>query len=60
MAIDMICMNNDCEYYWENNCTKNINEEIIEIGRNGKCLTFKDGVSDWYIEMEKSLDKGDD
>ena len=27
MAINMMCMNSDCKYYYEDNCMRNINEE---------------------------------
>lgn len=52
MAINMMCMNSACKYYWEDNCTRNMNEERIEIGEDGKCETFEAGVSDWYVAME--------
>jgi len=52
MAINMMCMNSKCKYYWEDNCTRNINEERIEINRIGICDTFEEGVSDWYKESE--------
>jgi len=53
MAINMMCTNSSCENYWEDNCTKNINEERIEINASGQCETFKQGVSKWYEEAEK-------
>jgi hypothetical protein len=48
MAINMMCMNSDCKYYWEDNCMRNINEERIEIDENGKCETFEEGVNELY------------
>ena len=56
MAINMMCMNSDCEYYYEDNCTRNINEERIEIDSNGKCITYKKGISNWYLNS-KNCDK---
>lgn len=50
MAINIMCLNNECKHYYEDNCTKNINEERIEIDENGQCKTFEKGVSDWYQE----------
>jgi hypothetical protein len=50
VAINMMCMNSRCKYYWEDNCTRNINEERIEIDENGKCETFELGESEWYID----------
>lgn len=52
MAINMMCMNSECKYYWEDNCTKNINEERIVIDSDGKCETFEKGKSDWYEDDE--------
>lgn len=48
MAINMMCMNNKCKYYWEDSCVRNLNEERIEINEDGKCETFEEGICDWY------------
>lgn len=48
MAINIMCQNSKCRYNWEDNCTRNMNEERIEIGKNGTCVTFEKGTSDWY------------
>lgn len=48
MAINMMCMNNKCKYYWEDSCARNLNEERIEINEDGKCETFEEGICDWY------------
>ncbi|MEG2289935.1 MAG: hypothetical protein RSA29_02705 [Clostridium sp.] len=48
MAINMMCMNDKCKYYYEDSCTRNINEERIEIDENGKCETFELGISEMY------------
>lgn len=50
MAINMMCTNNKCINYWEDNCMKNINEERIEINGDGECETFKAGISPMYDE----------
>ena len=50
MAINMMCMNTKCKYYWEDNCTRNLDEIRIEINEDGKCITFEHGESDWYKE----------
>ena len=50
MAINMMCMNSECKYYWEDCCTRNIQEERIVINAYGECETFEKGVSDWYQE----------
>ena len=50
MAINMMCMNSQCKYYWEDCCTRNMNEKRIEINSSGVCITFEPGVSDWYEE----------
>lgn len=52
MAINMMCMNSKCRFYWEDNCTRNLNEERIEIDETGKCETFEEGVSELYQETE--------
>lgn len=57
MAINMMCMNSECAYYWEDNCMKNINEERIEIGEDGKCETFEKGVSTMYEHDSKEVMK---
>ena len=53
MAINIMCMNSDYKYYFEDSCIRNLNEERIEFDENGKCLTFKKGVSDLYDELEE-------
>lgn len=58
MAINMMCMNSDCKYYWEDNCTRNLNEERIELDGDGKCETFEKGKSDWY-DCEKACTEKD-
>lgn len=57
MAINMMCMNDKCKHYWEDNCIRNINEERIEIDENGKCETFEEGINELYKleELEKEL-----
>lgn len=56
MAINMMCMNNNCRYYFEDCCTRNINEERIVIDNNGKCKTFEEGVSDWYEQESEGVE----
>ncbi|WP_404988417.1 hypothetical protein [Clostridium culturomicium] len=58
MAINMMCMNDKCKYYYEDNCIRNINEERIEIDENGKCETFEEGISEWCTTLSK-FKKGD-
>lgn len=50
MAINLMCTNGKCKYYWEDNCTRNLQEERLEIDHEGKCETFKVGESNWYEE----------
>lgn len=50
----MMCMNARCKYYWEDNCTRNLEEERIEIDEYGKCETFEPGESDYYRMEEES------
>lgn len=57
MAINMMCMNSKCKFYWEDNCTRNLAEERIEIDFAGNCETFEEGVSDWYKESEADRDE---
>lgn len=52
MAINMCCMNDKCKFYFEQMCQKNVNEEFMVIGENGKCEAFKEGKSDWYKDCE--------
>ena len=52
MAINMMCTNNRCVNYWEDNCMKNINEERIEINEEGMCETFEEGISPMYKGQE--------
>ena len=52
MAINMMCMNTECKYYWEDNCTRNLQEKRIVIDEFGKCETFEIGISDFYNETE--------
>ena len=53
MAINMMCMNDKCKYYWEDNCMRNINEERIEIDESGKCETFEEGVNELYKDIKE-------
>ncbi|MDF2950521.1 MAG: hypothetical protein K0S18_104 [Anaerocolumna sp.] len=53
MAINVMCMNDRCKFYWEDNCMRNLNEERIEISKEGKCETFEEGVSEWYAAEEQ-------
>lgn len=48
MAINMMCMNSNCKYYWEDNCMRNMNEERLEINEYGKCVTFVEGTNELY------------
>lgn len=48
MAINMMCMNTKCKYYYEDSCQRNLEETRIEIDESGKCITFKEGLSDYY------------
>lgn len=52
MAINMMCMNSNCLFYWEDCCTKSINETRIVIDGNGQCETFELGISEWYNEPQ--------
>lgn len=47
-------MNDRCKYYWEDNCTRNLEEEHIEIDEDGKCGTFEQGKSNYYKDEEES------
>lgn len=48
MAINLMCMNTKCKYYWEDNCQKNLEETRIEINEDGKCETFEEGECEYY------------
>ncbi len=48
MATNMMCMNSKCKYYWEDCCTRNLEEERIDVDVNGVCITFREGISDYY------------
>ena len=56
MAINMMCMNSKCKYYWEDNCTRNLEEERIEINEDGSCETFELGESDYYKMEEEECE----
>jgi hypothetical protein len=47
-----MCTNSECRYYWEDCCTRNINEERIIINEIGICETFEKGRSEWYDDEE--------
>ena len=53
MAINIMCMKSNCKYYWEDSCTRDINNERIIIDTDGLCESFKEGKSDWYMEGEE-------
>lgn len=50
MAINIMCMNSDCKYYWEDCCTRNLEEKQIIISSNGKCMSFEESVSEYYYK----------
>jgi hypothetical protein len=52
LAINMMCMNSKCKFYWEDCCTLNMDEKSIVINASGTCTTFEAGVSDWYKHEE--------
>jgi hypothetical protein len=52
MAINMMCTNDKCVNYWEDNCMKNIHEERININDEGMCDTFEEGVNPMYEEAQ--------
>jgi CTP:phosphocholine cytidylyltransferase-like protein len=54
MAINMMCINSECKYYWEDCCTRNLEEKRIVINNYGQCETFEVGKSDYY---ENDLDQ---
>jgi len=41
-------MNTECKYYWEDCCTKVLENEMIYLDVNGKCNSFELGISDYY------------
>ena len=53
VAINMMCTNTECKYYWEDNCQRNLEEKRIEIDEYGKCITFEPGRCEYY-ELEKA------
>ena len=55
MAINMMCMNSKCKYYYEDNCMRNVSEERLEIDENGKCKTFEEGINDAYKSIEMKV-----
>jgi hypothetical protein len=48
MAINLMCSNDKCKFYYELHCIKNVNEEKLEIDENRKCVSFEVGECDWY------------
>lgn len=48
MAINMMCQNYECKFYFEDNCMKNLNEERLVLDSNGKCETFEKGKNEAY------------
>ena len=54
MAINMMCMNDECKYYYEDSCTRNLEEKRIVIDVNGNCETFEVGKSDYYLKEEEA------
>lgn len=44
MAINMMCMDARCLYYWEDNCTRS----LAKINSDGLCESFEEGISEYY------------
>ena len=53
VAINMMCMNTECKYYWEDNCQRNLEEKRIDIDECGKCITFEPGRCEYYKLSEE-------
>lgn len=48
------CENNNCKYYLEDSCMKNMNKEMISIDNTGRCVDFEKGVNEAYSETDNS------
>lgn len=46
------CRNSNCENYYEDSCTKNLENKMVTFDEGGKCETFKKGKSSYYDEMK--------
>ena len=58
MAINLMCVNDKCKHYWEDNCMVNMREERLEIDENGKCITFEPGVNECYTLAKRAEMEG--
>lgn len=45
VAINMMCTNTECKYYWEDNCQRNLEEKRIE-----KASILNDGIGNVTVE----------
>ena len=57
MAINMMCTNSECRFYWEDCCQRNLEELRHEIGSNGKCLSFLPGVCKYYQDSDREMEQ---
>ena len=48
MAINLMCENSKCKYYYEDNCQLNLEERRLEIDKNGRCISFEVGECEYY------------
>lgn len=55
MAINMMCTNSECRFYWEDCCQRNLEELRHEIGSNGKCLSFLPGTCRYYHDQDREI-----
>ena len=49
------CINSDCENYWEDSCTINLENKMVSLDGNGKCENFKEGKSNYYKQCEDCI-----
>lgn len=50
MVRGVFCLNTRCKHYFEDTCIHILTKDVITVGEYGKCETFEEGVSEYYLE----------
>lgn len=47
------CENDKCKLYYEDSCTKDINDNMVSLDNTGRCISFEKGKNKAYTDVEK-------
>ena len=57
-SMRIFCGNNDCKYYWEDWCQRDMEDmKVIHINNSGKCDDFEQGECQYYKDERECIMK---